>query len=49
MARKKKEKDAAFEARPDMQALDAFTREILKVSKTELDRREEEERSKKGK
>ena len=32
-----------------MQALDVFTRELLKVSKEDLDRREAEERSKKGK
>lgn len=42
MARKRKDKLAEFEARPDMQVLDTFTRQILKVPKTELDRLERE-------
>lgn len=45
--RKRKEpglsaRDAAFEARPDMLNLDAGLREVLKVPKEEMDRREAE-------
>jgi hypothetical protein len=44
MARKGKDKAEAKDAwsSPEMQALDKLTREVLKVPKTELDKREKE-------
>jgi len=45
MSKKSKGKDAeSVWQSPDMQALDAFTKKLLKVPKTELDKRLEQER-----
>jgi hypothetical protein len=43
MPKKSKDRDAALWEKPEMQALDKLTREILKVPKAELDRRLAEE------
>ena len=42
-------KDAAFDAQPGMQRLDAFVREIAKIPKAEIDRREAEYQAQKAK
>lgn len=50
MARKKQDKDAeSVWQKPEMAKLDAFTRDILKVPKRELDKKLTDERKSKGK
>jgi len=49
MARKRKDKVVAGEKTPEYLEFEALGRKILSVPKTELDRRGQEERSKKGK
>jgi hypothetical protein len=49
MARKKKDKDAAVWASPEFQKLSQGLTQVLKLPKEELERREAEDRTSKGK